>query len=275
MNRPKLILDPPFEFSFKKKDGSNKYQSGVCIFSTSNSKMKCPTFSLGAGNPDIGGTCIAQSMQYTMKDPQNFVCTYCYAGKGNMAMESVQLGYAVRLYWIQAMLQDGPEAFSNVMTAVIEKFYAHLPGRLAEMGGRYMRIHDSGDFFSEDYLAGWIQTAANFQEAGIRFWAPTRMWGRKSFQEIAADAPANFMIRGSAYRANDPAPQPVMGAAPGSTVNTPIGEGHGVHGVHVDIAGVRTWICPAYRGDNPAASCVSEGCRRCWYPKDAVSYTIH
>lgn len=287
--RPFLVLDPPFKFSFgRKKDdpkgrwkkGDPKYQSSVCIFSTSNSKMKCPTFSLGAGEPEIGGTCPAQSMQYTMKDPENFVCTYCYAGKGNMAMESVQLGYAVRLLWVNAMLdpnQGGsPEHFADSMTAIIEKFYAHLPARLSQMGGRFMRIHDSGDFFDEEYFLGWIMTAANFKDVGLRFWAPTRMWGRKSFQQIAQKyAPENFMIRGSAYRANDPAPDAILGNAPGSTVNHPIGSGHGIHGKHVDIAGKQTWICPAYRGDNPAASCVSERCRTCWYPKDYVSYTIH
>ena len=57
-----------------------------------------------------------------------------------------------------------------------------------EIGGQAVRIHDSGDFFSREYLDGWISLAWEFGE--ILFYAYTK--------EVAmledADLPPNFLI---------------------------------------------------------------------------------
>lgn len=67
----------------------------------------------------------------------------------------------------------------------------HLSPRIRswiEYGGQAVRIHDSGDFFSRDYLQGWIRLAERFPE--ILFYAYTK--------EVAmledATLPANFLI---------------------------------------------------------------------------------
>lgn len=61
--------------------------------------------------------------------------------------------------------------------------------RWAERGGVAVRIHDSGDFFSESYLRDWLYTAAFFSD--ILFYAYTKEVSLlKSIP--ATDIPANF-----------------------------------------------------------------------------------
>jgi len=61
--------------------------------------------------------------------------------------------------------------------------------RWADRGGIAIRIHDSGDFFSEDYLRDWLLTASLFTD--ILFYAYTKEVSMLKAIP-AGDIPANF-----------------------------------------------------------------------------------
>lgn len=61
-----------------------------------------------------------------------------------------------------------------------------------EHGGQAVRIHDSGDFFSEDYLYGWIELAWRFPE--ILFYAYTKEVSMVREAMSRESWPANFLI---------------------------------------------------------------------------------
>jgi hypothetical protein len=68
----------------------------------------------------------------------------------------------------------------------------HLPREIQEWilsGGQAVRIHDSGDFFSPEYLQGWMSLAQRFPY--ILFYAYTK---EVAMLEAARPWPANFLI---------------------------------------------------------------------------------
>jgi hypothetical protein len=58
-----------------------------------------------------------------------------------------------------------------------------------EIGGQAVRIHDSGDFFSREYLDGWVQLAWYFPE--ILFYAYTKEVSM--MEDVKDDLPPNFL----------------------------------------------------------------------------------
>jgi hypothetical protein len=263
--RPKLLIDPPFKYSFNYP----RDVTAISVFSTSNSKMTCISFALPAAAPSFGGTCQAQALQNKDSVPETFICKFCYAGKGNIMMENAQLGQLTRFAWVDIMLNS--DEFVNVMSDCLDTMLQHIPKKLRTLGANFVRIHDSGDFYSLKYLEGWKRVAENFK-GQLLFWSPTRQWVFENFAEAMRDVPSNFTIRPSALHIGDAPPQGF--ASPGSTVN--VKEGNPA-GSFVGWVGSEkpVWICPAYREENKAASCLSTHCRKCWGFAHPVSYTAH
>tara|TARA_Y100000389_G_scaffold185250_1_gene204482 strand:- start:2708 stop:5146 length:2439 start_codon:yes stop_codon:yes gene_type:complete len=79
-------------------------QSEVVLFSKT-SKMSAPSFSLPAGNPKAGGTCIMAA-----KDPETgqemdlTICNKCYATNNNYTYASSVYNTSVRLGWVNECL---------------------------------------------------------------------------------------------------------------------------------------------------------------------------
>lgn len=256
---PVLVLNPPLVVSGK--------EIGRIKLFTATTKMRCPSFSLPAGPPRAGGTCPAAATAPGVGLASSFVCYGCYATTGNYVLPSVQAIQRVRAGWVVQMLRSG-----TLAEALAWAFYQYrlnprslsaiAPGesraRSVPLDHNYFRIHDSGDFWREDYLAEWTEVARRFPE--VKFWAPTRQWVFPKWRAIYARprAAANLVLRPSALHLDDAAPR-VQGLASGSSV------GPSVEGA---------WDCPAYRHDEH--TCASAGCRVCWErPQTAVNYKPH
>jgi hypothetical protein len=81
--------------------------------------------------------------------PNAGVCaSVCYARNGTYNFPSVKQAHTTKLEWY---LND-PEDLERRMITEIN-------GRQRYRGGKWVRIHDSGDFFSEPYLLMWLRIA--------------------------------------------------------------------------------------------------------------------
>ena len=299
---------------------------------TNTAKMAAPSFSLPAGSPSFLGACPGSKYGMTIEasdivrsadnkrrlsvmvdgdTPQTIedwydtaICQHCYAVKGNYAYLNKQLQQMALLFWTRAALRDG--SFVPVMTAAIEhsKFYSRqaedrrwlevINQKYGRNIGyqRYFRLHDSGDFFSFEYVKAWKEIADYFMPGKgpgtpTLFWAPTRLWAagptaRSWFRvfEGAGDlSRCNMVIRPSAYHVNRRPPAPAPGESAGSTVHTggPEEEAAAISG------GVFNYPCPASAVGAETKTCVEvqgpdggKGCRACWVrPQDVVSYHLH
>ena len=209
---------------------------------TTTSKMPGPSFSLPAhrscpGSMDLVG-------QY------GSVCSYCYASKGMYTLTSVIRAQQARMEWATDCMRDGSwgrAQFLSVMVYAIEATEC-----------KWFRLHDSGDFFSPDYVACWAAIASSCPD--VRFYAPTRSYRiPKIGRALAAAARVkNLVIRPSADMVGDPAPI-VPGLSSGTTVHEKGGR-------------VLTQVsCPAHLQGNECG-----GCRACWSrPSLAISYPLH
>ena len=210
--------------------------NGVAVL-TATSKMPGPSFSLPAGRacPNSHGE----------------VCSNCYAQKGCYLYPSVENAQETRFAWVRKLMQSekGQAEFIRVMVKAIKASQT-----------KYFRGHDSGDFFSLQYLNCWIEICK--QLPGISFWFPTREYQSKSPFAIVnprmsslvnlASLP-NVTVRPSALDIGAPAPV-IDGLHAGSCVANP--------NVHQ---------CPAYRQNGECRDC-----RHCWTNKTtAVSYPLH
>jgi hypothetical protein len=199
---------------------------------TKTSKMACPSYSLPAGPQVSGGTCpganggqsvmrpdglrdgAAKVMRVTGKPVflSDAICQHCYAtGNTRYGRTSMILKQTLVYAWTQSALADG--SFVEVMTYAVDTSGDYLPER---DGNRYFRIHDSGDFFSPDYLFAWKQVCNNLPD--ITFWAPSRVWatdwGIEAVREANSDYDddprvnqSNLIIRPSNYHLNEQPPE--------------------------------------------------------------------
>lgn len=79
--------------------------------------------------------------------PQAGACaSFCYARSGTYNFSNVKRRHIQNLEYI---LED-PDGWFNQMLEEVQK---------PKMVGKHIRIHDAGDFFSEDYLHLWIKIA--------------------------------------------------------------------------------------------------------------------
>jgi hypothetical protein len=280
------------------------------------SKMGCPSFSLPAGSPIMAGTCPgADAGQSVVPDDKLFsgeervfeitarrvrlsatVCQHCYAEGGNYAYGSNTRHQVIRHLWTQQALDNG--SFVPTMIYAIDNAnYLLDGGRHPDQDkgageyaherhqGRYFRIHDSGDFFSREYLGAWKQIYEALPE--ITFWAPTRAWatdwGIDAVNRVNAGGHRNFIIRPSIYHVNEPHPDVLLG--PGWADWSVVFKDRvkPTKGPMIEAGYPYHWDCQAYAVNSEKHSCRNAlapdrkiGCRACWVtPKLSVNYTFH
>jgi len=124
----------------------------------------------------------------------------CYARNGTYLFPAVRAAHLDNLR--AAFASDFPERMLNELTRARygPAGRPHLPGlerghlhphvaRLLDLGAPLVRIHDSGDFFSESYLWAWLAVAHS--APGVLFYAYTK---EVTLLRAAADeAPPNFL----------------------------------------------------------------------------------
>lgn len=107
--------------------------------------------------------------------PSAGVCAkHCYALKGTFRFKNVRAAHLRNLM----MIVDDIEGWEQQMTAEVTR-----------LKGGYVRIHDGGDFFSQEYLEAWLRIMRAAPH--IVFYAYTKEI--KMFKEIVEpDFPENF-----------------------------------------------------------------------------------
>ena len=109
--------------------------------------------------------------------PQAGACAaLCYARSGTFRFKNVKAAHARNL----KLVIDTPDEWEAAMNDEIARYIKP---------GSYVRIHDSGDFFTADYLMAWMRIAAN--HPAVTFYAYTKEVSM--FKRLAeGKAPANF-----------------------------------------------------------------------------------
>jgi hypothetical protein len=103
--------------------------------------------------------------------------TFCYARNGTYLFSNVKARHIANLEYT---LED-PAGWQAQMLAEVQA---------PKMAGRYVRIHDSGDFYSLDYLKLWLTIAE--QTPAVVFYAYTKEVAMFQRYEQTRDWPANF-----------------------------------------------------------------------------------
>lgn len=218
------------------------------LWSSENAKMACPSFALPAGGLLTGGTCpgadagqtttpVQQRVARLEPQPDGWhlkvespetgvkplvkegltICNSCYATGGNFAYANNQTAEIVRYWWLRKQLQS--EAGFKLLLDVFVDSIAHLKFKPDRHGIKPIRLHDSGDFFSQRYAELWIAVADVLAEKmpDVVIWAPTRTWAQGGWTEFwqqrlgtlrslsTAHRP-NLVVRPSAYNFGDAAP---------------------------------------------------------------------
>ena len=234
---------------------------------TTTSKMPGPSFSLPAhkscpGSMDLVGL-------------PGSVCSYCYASKGMYTLTSVIRAQQARMAWVTDTLRHGrPREFVDLVEDAIKATEC-----------KWFRLHDSGDFFSPDYVACWAATASSCPD--VLFYAPTRSYRIPKIGRalVAAAQVKNLIIRPSADMVGD-APPNVVGLSAGTTVHRgEVAYRFECNRCHRDMKGTTGYdgacacggliqnrvLCPAHEQGNECG-----GCRACWSrPGVAISYPLH
>lgn len=106
--------------------GKPFYKNGLSSISlfTCTSKMAAPSFSLPAGPPTEGGTCVAANRAAGSPKRPGYVCDVCYAMQGHSYRSHiVSLAQAARLQWIlQTLKQGGALALADQLVRAIDDF---------------------------------------------------------------------------------------------------------------------------------------------------------
>lgn len=154
----------------------------------------------------------------------------CYALRGRYTEAVHTRALWARFEWARQCMQTpaGTDEFVRVMVAAIKG-----------TGREWFRIHDAGDFFSEQYTRAWLRVCAALPR--VHFWGPTRSWQAPwASALVELNALPNVAIRPSAIHI-DAAPPLLEGFAAGTSVSA------------------TAWDCPAAEN---AGRCGD--CRRCW-----------
>ena len=118
----------------------------------------------------------------------------CFAMRGRYRIESVQRPRRDNLLTVRAILHGhGPRTLADRITA-----------DLARMRNLYaVRIHDSGDFFSLEYLEAWALVAA--ENPTVVFYAYTKSFAVSWYPSLATRQawPGNFRVTQSHGSRND------------------------------------------------------------------------
>lgn len=109
--------------------------------------------------------------------PSAGVCRHiCYALHGTYRIPTVKARHQANL----RLVLDESDAFAAAMAADLE---------LPVLQGKWVRIHDAGDFFTDDYTRTWLQLIRT--HPAVRFYAYTKEISR--FRRLVEpDPPTNF-----------------------------------------------------------------------------------
>lgn len=116
---------PALMFNIADNGRMNGWQKGRGAFSlfSKTSKMSAPSFSLPAGNPKAGGTCIMAARDpETGQEVDLTICNKCYATSANYAYPESLSSTAVRLGWVNECLKGESSqkgSLSDKLTAAI------------------------------------------------------------------------------------------------------------------------------------------------------------
>jgi hypothetical protein len=103
---------------------------------------------------------------------------FCYAKNGTYQFPEVKKNHALKL---DLVLNHREAWFHLIMSELVKKKYRR----------KFIRIHDAGDFFSEDYAIDWLRIArANPQ---CRFYTYTKEVELFKYK-LAKKTPANFIV---------------------------------------------------------------------------------
>lgn len=138
-----------------------------------------------------------------MKLGEGHVCSDCYARRGRYGTHSSRKAQVRRMV---AFLRD-PGLWHRAVVGQL----------LGAIGEEYVRLHDSGDFFSVEYAEAWGQVA---DEVPFMFFAPTRNYRLKAFLPVLQwlNKKENFTIRPSALKVGEAAPEVPGLSAPANVV---------------------------------------------------------
>lgn len=274
-------------------------------------KMACPTWDLPAGAMVTGGTCpgaqagqstvplqIRKKAEVAIAAPINIrtsTCQLCYALGGQYASPHVQAGEIIRHWWCREMMKTAQsrEIFVNTVVRAIQGEMFPTERVIDQRTGKPIipfRIHSSGDFFSHEYAAAWIEICN--QTPQVMYWAPTRTWAYpgwvNAWKSLVKNIKyGNLAIRPSSYHTDDPAPSPhdipwtESNAYPFTSAGTTAiykfndkGEGKDPRYDHA---------CRTYAIVDEAHTCQKAmapdgkiGCRACWIRPDLrIDYAAH
>ena len=136
--------------------------------------------------------------------PQAGACVkLCYARNGSYRFPGVQAAHQRNLKMVMDNLSDWTVAILDELNKprfkpkgvpwLPDLDRSHLTPAVADLldqGAPMIRIHDSGDFFSDEYLAAWVHIAT--LRPDILFYAYTKEVSR--MRRVASDAPDNFLV---------------------------------------------------------------------------------
>jgi hypothetical protein len=102
--------------------------------------------------------------------------SFCYARNGTYNFSNVKGRHIANLEYTL----DDPQGWFDQMLAEVQK---------PKMVGKFIRIHDAGDFYSEDYLRLWLQIAE--QTPQVTFYCYTKEVSLFK-RVVEPNCPANF-----------------------------------------------------------------------------------
>lgn len=121
--------------------------------------MRLDGISIGLGNVKIGPGVYTFSLPSWRSCPgmSEWCKNHCYAHRYEKERDACRKAYEDNFVRVR-----GPPEFADPMIRVLPK----------DM--KYFRIHVSGDFFSRDYIRGWVRICQAFPDT--KFWGYTRSW---------------------------------------------------------------------------------------------------
>lgn len=224
-----------------------------------------------------------------------FSVSNCYATGGQYASPHVQAGEIIRHWWCREMMKTAQsrEVFVNTIVRAIQGEMFPTERVIDPRTGKPIipfRIHSSGDFFSHEYAAAWIEICN--QTPQVMYWAPTRTWAYPgwvtAWKALAKNIKyGNLALRPSGYHTDDPAPShrdipwTESNAYPFTSAGTTSIYKFNDKGEGKDSR--YDWACRTYAIVDEAHTCQKAmapdgkiGCRACWIRPDLrIDYAAH
>lgn len=150
----KSVLTQNAKMKRSSQNGIHLYNFGIPAFKSQNGTFTCPN----------ALNCVSG----------------CYARAGAYRWSNVAQAYESRLSLTRT------KGFEQVMVYHIDKLLKkHKSGLIL------IRVHDSGDFYSEEYQNAWYQIATAYQnEPRVQFYAYTKMVSQS--EKLSQNKPSNF-----------------------------------------------------------------------------------